>query len=116
LFKAYGRRLAGRVRAADGEALPAFEIATLTEIANVAAPPLLDGLRDRLTTGGFPCLDLGALGPPHGALRVDVPLRPRMDYTFDIFADGDESNLLWRLRFSTSRFATLAELARELHS
>jgi large repetitive protein len=122
LYQKYGRTLTAVLRGADGIAIPAHQVADLSEVPATYTSPLYDTLDAKVKAGG-----LGCIGSYHheGHAKFTLPeaLRPSMAYTLDIEAQpvpappaGKPIVPLFRRQFRTGRFRSLDELAGEMRA
>jgi len=119
LYGAYGRKLRFVLRSADGVPIPTHEIAALDPVDAGLTSPYREFLEAMIAAGQLPCTG-SATAESHGSWTSPVPLRPLMDYTLEVETDpapavtADASTPLFRRAFTTSRFASVAELVDDL--
>ena len=119
LFKAYGKTLRLDLRAADGLPEKKDGIDNLTPVAADIAGPFYDALKAMVNAGLLPCV--GAIAWNYGKKTFDAKLRPLMAYTLDVVTDPPTSTApgkavtpLFRVQFSTGKYASMDELIKDV--
>ena len=139
LFEAYGKEVRIVVRSASGRHpvppggdAPGVPVTVPLEIGAIDDPdavvrPVTDELQvmtpwQQTVTGlldDLPCTDSTGSRTYHSVITLDYPLEPLTDYILDVYAvptgaPADASSVppLYRVQFTTSRFASVADLAR----
>ena len=125
LFAAYSEQLVMQLHAADGLNDPSQSV-SITATVSGLGPAGYDSLRNLIQQGLAPCV--GATSAyQNGQFTAQVNLRPLMAYTLDINMDpapvvppvpqGQQPVPvvpLYRTRFTTSKYASLADLANDI--
>ena len=122
LWHDYGYQLVLQLHAADGLNDPATSVSSTTSIAGIG-PAGYDTLLNLVRSGALPCVG-SVTSYQNQQYTADVKLRPVMAYTLDIVTDpagaapppGAAVTPLYRTRFTTSRFASMEDLATVLGS
>lgn len=132
MFKAYGLELFAVVKAASGRhptAAAGFDAAetllTETPLAGtqprlinrspLVESPFLGALRD--LAANLPCVNRNGQAAAHEIVTLNLQMEPRTEYILDLEARplaGDPSQPMFRLNFTTSRYADLAAFAAEV--
>jgi hypothetical protein len=121
LFNAYGYQLVLDLRAADGLNDPAKSVSDTVSVSGFG-PAGYDSLLGLIQAGLLPCVG-STSSYQNQQYTADVQLRPCMAYTLDITTDpavtpapppGQAVVPLYRTRFTTSKYASLTDLANAL--
>ena len=118
LFAAYGEQLVMELHAANGLDDPTQSVSATVQVSGIG-PAGYDSLLNLIEQGALPCV--GATSSFQNAqFTAQVDLQPLMAYTLDINMDpapaqtGSVAVPLYRTRFTTSKYASLNELATDL--
>jgi hypothetical protein len=121
LFAAYGKQLRFALRTADGVPIQTHEISELDPVDAGLSTPYREFLEAMVAAGELPCVG-STTAETQASWTSPVPLRPLMDYTFDVEADpaptlppaSEPRTPFFRRGFTTSRFASVAELVADV--
>jgi hypothetical protein len=118
LFAAYGEQLVMELHAANGLDDPTQSVADTVQVSGIG-PAGYDSLLNLIDQGALPCV--GATSSFQNAqFTAQVDLQPLMAYTLDINMSpapaqtGSVAVPLYRTRFTTSKYASLNDLATDL--